>query len=112
MFKPRKNIKLLKCQSATCGGNFNLLCWNIAKLSKKEKFTSYLKELILSEKLDFLLLQEVKEEIAKDMSIENFSYILSANMETKKHIYGVMTAFKFSCQNYKKILTNSKEFSF
>jgi len=62
--------------------------------------------------LDFLLLQEVKEEIVKNMGIEDFSYILSANMETKRHIFGVMSAFKFSCQNYKEILTNSKELSF
>ncbi len=112
MLEPDKTIKLLKHQSFTCRGNFNLLCWNIAKLSKKERFKSYLKELIKKEKLDFLLLQEVKEEIAKDMSIEDFSYILSANIETKKHIFGVMSAFKFSCKEHKRVLTNSKELSF
>ncbi|MCF6173142.1 MAG: endonuclease/exonuclease/phosphatase family protein [Campylobacteraceae bacterium] len=112
MFEPRNNIKLLKYQSSTCKKDFNLLCWNVAKLSKKEKFKSYLKKLIIDEKLDFLLLQEVKEDIVKKIGINDFSYILCANMETKKHIYGVMSAFKFSCQNYKKILTNSKELSF
>ena len=112
MLEPHKNIKLLKFQSSTCRDGFNLLCWNIAKLSKKKKFKNYLKELISEEKLDLLLLQEIKEEIAKDIDIEGFSYILSANMETKKHIYGVMSAFKFSCQNYKMILTSSKEFFF
>ena len=112
MLEPSKNIKLLKHQGSTCRGSFNLLCWNIAKLSKKEKFKTYLQELILKEELDFLLLQEVKEEIATDMGIDDFSYILSANIETKKHIYGVMSAFKFSCHDYKEILTNSKELSF
>jgi len=112
MLEPNKNIKFLKYQSSTCRDSFNLLCWNIAKLSKKEKFRRYLRELVLKEKLDFLLLQEVKEEIAKDMGIENYSYILSANIETKKHIYGVMSAFRFSCQSHKEILSNSKELSF
>ncbi len=112
MLEPNKNIKVLKHQSSTCGDNFNLLCWNIAKLSKKEKFKNYLEELISKEKLDFLLLQEVKEEIAKDIGIEDFSYILCANIETKKHLFGVMSAFKFSCQDYKEILTSSKELSF
>ncbi len=112
MLEPSKNIKQLKYQNSTCKDDFKLLCWNIAKLSRKEKFKNYLKKLILSERLDFLLLQEVKEEIAEDMGIEDFSYILSANIETKKHIYGVMSAFRFSCESFKEVITNSKELLF
>ncbi len=112
MLEPNKNIKRLRHQHSTCIDSFNLLCWNIAKLSKKKKFKEYLRELIDKESLDFLLLQEVKEEVANNMGIEDFSYVLSANMETRRHIYGVMSAFNISCQNHQEILTASKELSF
>ena len=111
MLKPNKNIKILKHQSSTCRDNFNLICWNIKKLSLSEKFKKYLQELIIKEKLDFLLLQEVKKEAQEDMDLEGFSYILSLNMQTKKYLYGVLSAFKISCINEKKLLTFSKELS-
>ncbi len=111
MLKPSKSIKILKHQSSTCRDNFNLICWNIEKLSLSEKFKKYLQELIVKEKLDFLLLQEVKKETQEDMDLEGFSYILSLNMQTKKYLYGVLSAFKISCINEKKLLTSSKELS-
>jgi endonuclease/exonuclease/phosphatase (EEP) superfamily protein YafD len=112
MLKPSKNIKSLKHQSSTCRANFNLLCWNIAKLSQKDSFKNYLRDLITKESLDILLLQEIKEELVKEIEIEDFSFVLSANIETKKHLFGVMSLFDFSCHSHKELLTNSKELSF
>ncbi len=112
MLKPNKTIKLLKHQNSTCRGSFNLLCWNIAKLSLNKEFKKYLQELISKEKLDFLLLQEVKKDDKEDMTLEDFSYILSVNMQTKKHLYGVLNAFKIPCIEDKRVLTSAKEFSF
>jgi len=112
VLKPKKNIKILKHQSSTCKDSFNLLCWNIAKLSLKEEFKEYLRELVKNERIGFMLLQEVKADIMKDARLQDFSYILSVNMQTKKYLYGVLSAFKTACIKDERVLTSNKELSF
>ena len=43
MLKPLKSIKSLKHQSVICKERFNVLCWNVAKLSQKKDFKDYFK---------------------------------------------------------------------
>ncbi len=87
-----------------------MICWNVAKASVRSDFKEYMKSLILKEDINLLLLQEVKME-HKEEYLEDFSYILSANMQTKKHIYGVMSAFKADCSYEKSILSLKRELS-
>ncbi|MEA1916055.1 MAG: endonuclease/exonuclease/phosphatase family protein [Campylobacterota bacterium] len=112
MLKPLKQLKSLQHQSLLCGNTFTILCWNVAKLSQKQSFQKYLDELIKQQSVDFLLLQEVKESLASKISIDEYSYVLSANMQTKKHIFGVLSAFKIACIKDKTLLTSMQELSY
>ena len=88
------------------------MCWNVAKLSQKKDFKEYLCSIIEDEKIDFLLLQEVKEGMQKAMSLDDYSYVLSPNIVTKNHLFGVMNAFKVSCEGAKAILSKSQELKY
>lgn len=112
MLKPLKSIKLLKHQSSICKEHFNVLCWNVAKLSQKKDFKGYLHSIVEDEEIDFLLLQEVKEGMQKDASLNDYSYVLSPNIVTKNHLFGVMNAFKVSCESSKALLSKSQELKY
>ncbi|WP_052502768.1 endonuclease/exonuclease/phosphatase family protein [Halarcobacter anaerophilus] len=110
MLKPIKTVSSLKHQDIKSKNTLNILCWNVAKLTKKELFKKFFEKLIKDEKLDFLILQEVKSDISKSSAIlEDFSFVISPNMQTKKHIYGVMNAFNISCESNQNFLTSKKE---
>ncbi|MEA3333088.1 MAG: endonuclease/exonuclease/phosphatase family protein, partial [Pseudomonadota bacterium] len=112
MLKPLKSIKLLKHQNSISKERFNVLCWNVAKLSQKKDFKDYLHSIVEEEEIDFLLLQEVKEGMRKDISLNDYSYVLSPNIVTKNHIFGVMNAFKVSCQSAEALLTQTQELKY
>lgn len=112
MMKPNIEIKLLKNQEISCANEFTVLCWNVAKLTNDRKFIDYLERLIEDEKIDILLLQEFKKSIAKEMHIGDYSYVLSPNMETKKHIFGVLSAFKIHCEDNISLLSKKREFKY
>ncbi len=109
MFQPSISIKSLKHQSNCNINSFNILCWNVAKLTLKSSYKNYLKSLIENENINILLLQEVKKCIAQELDIYDFSYILSPNIQTKRHIFGVLSAFKISCENDLSLLTKKRE---
>ena len=112
MLKPNKCIKILKHQNKSCSNTFNVLCWNAAKLTLKKSYEEYLKSTIKEEHIDILLLQEVKKHLAEELMICDFSYVLSPNIETKKHIFGVLSAFKISCEDDLSLLTTKRELSY
>lgn len=112
MYKPIKCIKSLKHQDTLCAESFSVLCWNVAKLSLKSSYQECLKSIIQNNTVDILLLQEVKKEITKELDIYDFSYILSPNIQTNKHVFGVLSAFKISCENELSLLTKKREFRF
>ncbi len=111
MFRPTKCIKSLKHQNEKCSSYFNILCWNTAKLTLTKSYKEYLKSITEEEQIDILLLQEVKKQLAEELIVCNFSYILSPNIETKKHIFGVLSAFKISCEDELSLLTTKRELS-
>ncbi len=111
MLKPDKIIKSLKHQKSTLPSSLNMLCWNVAKMSLKKDFQDYLKDVIKKEKINLLLLQEIKVKENTEEIFEHFSYIISPNMQTKKHLYGVLTAFNIACCADKKVLSTKKELS-
>jgi len=112
MFKPSICIKSLKHQDENCSDIINVLCWNVAKLTLKKSYKEYLKSIIEEEHIDILLLQEVKKQLADELKVFDFSYILSPNIQTKKHIFGVLSAFKISCEDELSLLTKKRELSY
>jgi len=112
MLKPLKSIKSLKHQDSTCKERFTVLCWNVAKLSQRKDFKAYLHSIVEDEEIDFLLLQEVKEGLQKEMSLNGYSYVLSPNIVTKNHLFGVLNAFKVSCESAKSLLSAAQELKY
>jgi len=110
MLKPICTINCLKHQNIKGKDNLNILCWNVAKLTKNRSFTQFFNQLIKDENIDYLVLQEVKSDIIQNSDFfEDFSFILSPNIQTKNHIYGVMNAFNIFCQSKQNLLTSKKE---
>lgn len=112
MLKPSKCIEYLKHQDNNFSSKFTLLCWNSAKLTLKNPYKELLKSLIENESIDILLLQEVKKNLAVELDISDYSYILSPNIQTPRHAFGVLTAFKQSCEDVLSLLTNKRELTY
>lgn len=109
MFKPKSFLKTLKHQDDDLKEEFCLLCWNVAKLTLKSSYKSFLNSLIKEHKLDMLLLQEVKKSLSDELDIYDYSYIMSPNIETKRHVFGVLSAFRSSCHDDLSLLTKKRE---
>lgn len=113
MLKPINTINCLKHQDIKSKESLNILCWNVAKLTKTEKFRKFFKKLIEDESLDYFILQEVKNDISSNNALlEDYSFVLSPNIQTKRHIYGVMNAFNIFCEDNQVFLTTKKELKF
>lgn len=112
MFKPSKSVKSLKHQDENCSDTINILCWNAAKLTLNKLYKEYLKSIIEEENIDMLLLQEVKKQLAEELMVYDFSYVLSPNIQTRKHVFGVLSAFKISCEDELSLLTRKRELSY
>ncbi len=109
MFIPKSFVKSLKHQEESLGGEFSLLCWNVAKLTLKSSYKEFIESLIKNHNFDLLLLQEVKKSLSIELDFHDYSYILSPNIETKKHVFGVMSAFKSSCEDEFALLSKKRE---
>lgn len=112
MFQPKKSIKSLKHQDEGFDKEITVLCWNVAKLTLKSSYKEYLKLIIEDENIDILLLQEVKKQLALELEIYDFSYVLSPNIQTKKHAFGVLSAFRISCEEEFSLLSKKREFKY
>ncbi|MDD5372141.1 MAG: endonuclease/exonuclease/phosphatase family protein [Sulfurimonas sp.] len=112
MFKPNCLIKSLKHQEEVLKNEFSLLCWNVAKLTLDTSYKKFIDSLIDDYNLDILLLQEVKKNLSHELYLHDYSYILSPNIEMKKHIFGVLSAFRASCEKELSLLTKKQEFSY
>ena len=109
MFLPKSLIKSLKHQENHLEKEFSLLCWNVAKLTLKSHYKEFLNTLIERYKLDILLLQEVKKSLSHELELHDYSYVLSPNIQTQKHVFGVLSAFKSSCLGELSLLTKKRE---
>ncbi len=109
MFIPSSFVKSLKHQEENLKGEFSLLCWNVAKLTLSSSYKDFIESLIQNHDFDLLLLQEVKKSISHELDIHDYSYVLSPNIETKKHIFGVLSAFKSSCEAEFSLLSKKRE---
>jgi len=109
MFVPKSFVKSLRHQEDSLRGEFSLLCWNVAKLTMSSSYKEFIERLIQSHDFDLMLLQEVKKSISHELDIYDYSYVLSPNIETKKHIFGVLSAFKSSCEDEFALLSKKRE---
>lgn len=110
MLKPTQTIKHLKHQHINNIDRLNILCWNVAKLTHHDIFKDFFEKLVDKEKLNFFILQEVKNNIDSYSDIfEKFSFVLSPNIQTKKNIYGVANAFNISCESNQFLITKKRE---
>ncbi|WP_331774241.1 endonuclease/exonuclease/phosphatase family protein [Sulfurospirillum sp. 1612] len=109
MFKPNTQIQCIKTHQNPPKDNLVMLCWNVAKLTNKETFTTYLDSIIKEKNVDILLFQEFKKSVTKELQMGGFSYILAPNMQTKKNIFGVLSAFKIDCNTMLTLLSKKRE---
>lgn len=91
--------------------SLTLLSWNIAKINNK-KFLLYVEELLEKYQINLFLFQEFKKTKTQDWYFQDFSYALSPNIETKKNLFGVLSAFNIPCQRALPLLTTKKELKY
>ncbi|WP_321777689.1 endonuclease/exonuclease/phosphatase family protein [Sulfurimonas sp.] len=109
MLKPQSYPQKLKHQNNFLKESFSILVWNIHKENQNILFKNKLKELLLAKPSDFLLFQEVQYPKREPYELQDYSYAIASNMETKKNIYGVLTAAKVAFKNIACKLTKNKE---
>lgn len=90
--------------------DFSLLCWNIRKENLNLDFQLRLQRLLRENPVDFLLFQEYKIEKAKNILLKDYNFATAPNIETKKHLYGLLTASRSSIKKKIVNLSKSKEF--
>lgn len=110
MFYPKSKPLEGFFQDATLEDKFSLMSWNIHKENLNPSFQLTLKELLDENPIDFLLFQEYKIKKSYDIIIDPYNYALAPNIETKKHLYGVLTASKATIAHQKAHLSQTKEF--
>jgi len=109
MFIPSSFVKSLKHQDETLKQEFSILCWNVAKLTLSSSYKDFVESLIQNHDFDLMLLQEVKKSLSHELDIHDYSYVLSPNIETRRHIFGVLNAFKSSCEAELALLSKKRE---
>jgi endonuclease/exonuclease/phosphatase (EEP) superfamily protein YafD len=112
MFTPKQDPHFYQHKSKPLDKTFSLLCWNVHKENMHPRFHLQLQELLLKYPSDFLLFQEYKMPKHLPHGIKDLSYAMAANMETKRHIYGLLTASSFSFESRYIELTHAKELLF
>ncbi|MDY0233556.1 MAG: endonuclease/exonuclease/phosphatase family protein [Sulfurimonas sp.] len=110
MFYPKSKPIEGFFQDASLEDSFSLLSWNIHKENLNPKFKLTLKELLEENSVDFLLFQEYKIDKSYDIIIDQYNYATAPNIETKKHLYGVLTASKATIAHKTAYLSKTKEF--
>ncbi|HIQ47201.1 MAG TPA: endonuclease/exonuclease/phosphatase family protein [Sulfurovum sp.] len=112
MFKPSR------IHHSSCAGHcalhvpetFSLLCWNVYKNNKMNPhFDYFLEKEVQKRALFFMLFQEASFHYEDVFNFQDFSYDAAANLEFRKHFYGVMTVSRAASKEVKAYLTKGKE---
>lgn len=85
------------------------MVWNIHKENLLPKFHATLKALIKAYPSTFLLFQEAKYTKQVPFELHEHSYALASNIETYRHLYGVMTAAQVQFDTVETKLTTKRE---
>jgi endonuclease/exonuclease/phosphatase (EEP) superfamily protein YafD len=109
MLKPETIHSYLQHQEERLGHSFSLLCWNVQKSTLNEAFSIYLHELNQRFDLDLLMLQEAKVHLHTKLDLKAYSYVLAPNIQTKKALFGVLTASKSHYHHHHTYITHAQE---
>jgi endonuclease/exonuclease/phosphatase (EEP) superfamily protein YafD len=112
MFVPRQDPHCYQHQHTTVTQTFSMLCWNIHKENLHPRFDLQLDQLLLSYPSDFLIFQEYKMPKQLLSGLKGFSYAMAPNIETRRHLYGLLTASRFCFASKHIELTHKKELLF
>jgi len=112
MLKAKSAPKQFRHQTKQLSCKFSLLLWNIHKENQTALFAQTFDLLMQQYPADILLFQELKYPKEKHFFFEEYSYSLGANIETKKDIYGVLTAAKSAFTKLESTLSVKKEIGF
>lgn len=91
------------------GEEFGVLCWNTQKLTEKPDFQRTLARVLADFPCLFLLLQEVKLSAKNNWPLPRWSYAVAPNMQTRRSIYGVLTASQYAFAEAQARLSRKRE---
>lgn len=91
------------------GDEFGVLCWNTQKLTQTAKFQVELARVLQQFPSLFLLFQEVKLALSSATHFPDWSYAIAPNIQTKRSIYGVLTASQHAFTDAQPRLTLKRE---
>ncbi len=109
MLKPELVHEHLLHEDERLDAHFSLLCWNVQKKTLSQEFSHYMHELNKLYDIDLLMLQEAKTPLHYKLDIRGYSYILAPNIQTKKALFGVLTAARSHYHHHKTYLSQAKE---
>ncbi len=109
MLKPTKSLQTLEHQDQLLDNEFGILCWNIHKENLRTPFETLIHQLLLHYPSNLMLFQEAKTSLQHPFRIPGYSFAFSANMQTRKHLYGVMTLGRTSFEKITPMLTHNRE---
>ncbi len=91
------------------GEEFGVLCWNTQKLTEKPDFQHTLARVLTDYPSLFLLLQEVKLSAKNNWLLPSWSYAVAPNMQTRRSVYGVLTASGYAFKEAQARLSSKRE---
>ncbi|ATZ73140.1 hypothetical protein CWC33_05255 [Idiomarina sp. X4] len=91
------------------GEEFGVLCWNTQKLTERKGFQRTLEQVLAESPCLFLLLQEVKLSAKTNWFLPHWSYAVAPNMETRRSVYGVLTASRYGFKEAQARLSRKRE---
>jgi len=113
MLKPRPpttdQYTRLRHQNDLCPTRLTLLSWNVAKLSGKPVFRSVIGGLLEQTPINLVLLQEARTFQKEEFDLHGYSWSMSPNIQTRKELFGVMSAFNVRCDQSTPFISQRQE---
>ncbi|RUO34285.1 endonuclease/exonuclease/phosphatase family protein [Aliidiomarina sanyensis] len=111
MLKPKIIVpqRFIHEQPIVHGEDFGVLCWNTQKLTETLRFQMALARILQKFPSLFLLLQEAKLTLHDDWKLPHWSYAIAPNMQTKRSVYGVLTASQIAFTDAQPRLSRNRE---
>lgn len=111
MLKPKIVIpqQFIHEQPIHHGEEFGVLCWNTQKLTETPDFQRVLAGVLASYPCLFLLFQEAKLTTKNDWLLPQWSYAIAPNMQTRRSVYGVLTASQYAFTEAHTRLSRKRE---
>lgn len=91
------------------GEEFGVLCWNTQKTTQTTAFQITLAQLLTRFPSQFLLLQEAKLSLSDEWYLQDWSYAIASNIQSNRHVFGVLTASQYAFSEAIPKLTLKRE---